>query len=125
MLYASHLESLNGFFAPWAEHDAIMEVADGTSPAGQGRERWRGAHPRHSIGHCGEITSLIDSLATIVIVLVIGYVCQGRGREVQGWGEGQRVTDTEFREKQTEKDEQKEGKVEKRRQRKTSSLKLI
>lgn len=89
MLYASHLESLNGFLAPWAEHDAIMEAADGTSPAGQGGERWRGAHPRHSIGHCGEITSLIDSLATIVIVLVIGYVCRGRGREV--WGVGRRA----------------------------------
>lgn len=89
IFYGSHLESLNGFLAPWAEHDAIVQAADGTSPAGQGGERWRGAHPRHSIGHCGEITSLIDSLATIVIVLVIGYVCQGRGREVRGvWKEG-------------------------------------
>lgn len=88
ILYGSHLESLNGFLAPWAEHDAIVQVADGTSPAGQGGERWRGAHPRHSIGHCGEITSLIDSLATIVIVLVIGYVCRGRGREVRGVVEG-------------------------------------
>lgn len=45
------------------------------------------------------------------------------GERCRGWEEGQGVTDTEFREKQTEKDEQKEGKVEKRRQRKTCSLK--
>lgn len=72
MGFKQYLESFNGFLAPWAEHDAVMQAADRSSPTGQGRERGRGAHPRHSIGHCGEITSLIDSLATIVIVLVIG-----------------------------------------------------
>lgn len=67
-----HLESLNGFLTAWDEHDAVMQAADGACPTGQGGERRRGAHPRHSIVHCGEIISFIDSLATIVIFLVIG-----------------------------------------------------
>lgn len=72
-----HLQPLDGLLAAWAEHDAVVETGDGAGTAGQGRERWGGTHPCHGIGHCGEIIPLIDSLAFIDIVLVIGYVCQG------------------------------------------------
>lgn len=51
-----------------------MQAADGASSAGQGRERGRWAHPCHGIGHCGEITPLIDSLDAIEISLVTGQV---------------------------------------------------
>lgn len=53
-----------------------MEVADGPSTTGQGGERGRRAHSCHGVGHCGEITPLIDSLAIIHKVLVIAQVCQ-------------------------------------------------
>ncbi len=69
-----HLQPLNGFLASRAEHDPVMQAADGASSAGQGGERGRGAHPCHGIGHCGEITSLIDSLDAIEISRVIGQV---------------------------------------------------
>jgi len=51
-----------------------MQTADGASSAGQGRERGGGAHPCHGIGHCREITPLIDSLDAIDISLVTGQV---------------------------------------------------
>lgn len=70
--WRTHLEPLNGLLAAWAEHDAVVQAADGARTAGQGGERWGRTHPSHGIGHCGEITSLIDSLPIIVIVLVIG-----------------------------------------------------
>lgn len=89
MLYSlSHLEPFNGLFTPRAEHDAVMQTANGSSPTGQGGKRGRGTHPCHGIGHCGEITPFIDSLASIVIVLVIRKVCGGRG--VTRWGGGER-----------------------------------
>lgn len=67
-----HLQPLDGLLAAWAEHDAVMQAGDGSCTAGQGRQRRRGTHPRHGIGHCGEIIPLIHSLAFTVIVLVIG-----------------------------------------------------
>lgn len=73
----SYLEPLNGLFTPRAEHDAFMKAANGSSTTGQGGERGGGTHPCHGIGHCGEITPFIDSLASIVIVLVIRKVCRG------------------------------------------------
>lgn len=72
-----HLQSLNSLLAPWAEHDAVVQTSDGSNTAGQGRQRRRRTHPRHGIGHCGEIIPLIHSLVFIVIVLVIGQVCWG------------------------------------------------
>lgn len=51
-----------------------MQAADGASSAGQGGERGRWAHSCHGIGHCGEITLLIDSLDAIDIRLVIAQV---------------------------------------------------
>lgn len=80
-----YLEPLNGLFTPRAEHDAFMQAANGSSTTGQSGEGGRGTHPCHGIGHCGEITPFIDSLASIVIVLVIRKVCRGLpGRVV--WG---------------------------------------
>lgn len=72
---SSYLEPFDGLLAGRAE-DAVVEVADGGSAAGQGGERWGGTHSRHGVGHCGEITPLIDSLAIIGKVLVIAQVCQ-------------------------------------------------
>ena len=77
MFFSAHLQPLNGLFASWAEHNAVMETGYRSCTAGQGWEGWRGTHPRHGIGHCGKIIPLIHSLAFIVIVLAIGYVCQG------------------------------------------------
>lgn len=77
--HPSYLKPLNGLFAGWTE-DAIMEVADGPGTTGQGRERGWGAHSRHGVGHCGEITPLIDSLAIIHKVFVIAQVCQRERR---------------------------------------------
>ena len=75
----ANLEAFDGLLAPGAEHDAVVEAGDGPGAAGQHRQGWGGAHPCHAIGHCGEITLLIDSLAFIVIVLEIGHICQGVG----------------------------------------------
>lgn len=58
-----------------------MQAAVGASSAGQGGERGRGAHPCHGIGHCGEITSLIDSLDAIEISLVFGQVWATHGND--------------------------------------------
>ena len=77
--HPSYLEPLDGLFAGWAE-DAIVKVVDGPGATGQGRERGRGAHSRHGVGHCGEITPLIDSLAIVHKVLVIAQVCQRERR---------------------------------------------
>ena len=77
MASCPHLQPLDGLLAAWAEHDAVVEAGDGASSAGEGRQRWGRTHPCHGIGHCGEITPLIDSLVFIIIVLVIGLVCQG------------------------------------------------
>lgn len=57
-----------------------MEVVDGPGPTGHDRERRGGTHSCHGIGHCGEITPLIDSLAIIHKVLVIAQVCQRERR---------------------------------------------
>lgn len=116
----SHLEPLDGLFTPRAEHDAVMQAADGSSTTGQGGERGGGTHPCHSIGHCGEITPFIDSLASIVIVLVIRKVCRGVARwGGVGWGKGKQGMGGReiWREKQAEKGKSTEGKVEKRGQR--------
>lgn len=67
-----HLQPLDGLLAAGAEHDAVVQAGDGACTAGQGRQRRRGAHPRHGVGHCGEIIPLIHSLAFTVIVRVIG-----------------------------------------------------
>lgn len=75
VLCSSYLEPLDRFLAGRAE-DAVVEVADGGGSAGQDRERRGGTHPRHGVGHCGEITPLIDSLAIVGKVLVIAQVCQ-------------------------------------------------
>lgn len=64
-----HLESLNGFLAAWAEHDAVMHAADGASPTGQGGERRRRAYPRQSIGHCGEITLSLTAWPLLLLFL--------------------------------------------------------
>lgn len=61
-----------------------MQAADGASSAGQGGERGRWAHPCHGIGHCGEITPLIDSLDAIEISLVIGQIWATRGSDRLG-----------------------------------------
>lgn len=53
-----------------------MEVADGAGTTGQGWQRGGGTHPCHGIGHCGEITPLIGSLAIVHKVFVIAQVCQ-------------------------------------------------
>lgn len=79
-----HLKPLDGLLAARAEHDAVVQAGDGACAAGQGWERRRGTHPRHGIGHCGEIIPLIDSLAFIVIVLVIGKVWDGARRVQEG-----------------------------------------
>lgn len=57
-----------------------MKVGDGRGPAGQGGKRWGGTHSRHGIGHCGEITPLIDSLVIVHKVLVTAQVCQRERR---------------------------------------------
>lgn len=82
-----YLEPLNGLFTGRAE-DAVMEVADGTGTTGQGRQRGGGTHPCHGIGHCGEITPLIDNLAIIHKVLVIAQVCQRERRCMEVSKEG-------------------------------------
>lgn len=87
-MLASHLEPLDGLLTGRAE-DAVVQVADGAGSAGEGRQRGRGAHPCHCIGHCREITPLIDSLAIIDKVFVIAQVCQ---RERRG-SEDDRQTD--------------------------------
>lgn len=96
-----------------------MQTGNGSSPTGQGRERGRGTHPCHGIGHCGEITPFIDSLASIVIVLVIRKVCRG-GYQV-GWV---RASDGGGRsEKYGEAD--RKGKVQRRKSRKEDREKYI
>lgn len=77
LLNSVHLQPLDGLLAARAEHDAVVQAGDGSCTAGQCWQRRRGTHPRHGIGHCGEIIPLIHSLAFTVIVLVIGQVCQG------------------------------------------------
>lgn len=77
--FTSYLEPLDGLLTSWAE-DAVVEVVDGASTTGQCRQRGGGTHPCHSIGHCGEITPLIDSLAIVHKVLVIAQVCQRERR---------------------------------------------
>lgn len=72
LLNSVHLQPLDGLLAAWAEHDAVVQAGDGSCTAGQCWQRRRGTHPRHGIGHCGEIIPLIHSLAFTVIVLVIG-----------------------------------------------------
>lgn len=81
-MLASYLEPLNGLLTGRAE-DAVMQVVDGAGSAGEGRQRGRGTHPCHCIGHCGEITPLIDSLAIIDKVLVIAQVCQRERRGIE------------------------------------------
>lgn len=77
----SYLEPLDGLLAGRAE-DAVVEVGDGPGATGQGRERGRGTHSCHGIGHCGEITPLIDSLAIVHKILVIAQVCQRERRRM-------------------------------------------
>lgn len=86
----SYLEPLDGLLTGRAE-DAIVEVADGAGAAGQGRQRRGGTHPCHCIGHCGEITPLIDSLAIIDKVLVIAQVCQRERRCMEVRTDGRKV----------------------------------
>lgn len=89
-----YLEPFNGLLTGRAE-DAVMKVADGPSTTGQSRQRGGGTHPCHGIGHCREITPLIDNLAIIHKVLVIAQVCQRERRcmEVskEGGTDGQKV----------------------------------
>lgn len=87
LILPSYLEPLNGLLTGGAE-DAVVEVADWPGSAGQRRQRGRGTHPCHCIGHCGEITPLIDSLAIVHKVLVIAQVCQ---RERHGSEEDRRT----------------------------------
>lgn len=82
-----YLEPLDGLLTGRAE-DAVVQVVDGAGSAREGRERGGGTHPCHCIGHCGEITPLIDSLAIIDKVLVIAQVCQ---RERRGSEEDRRT----------------------------------
>lgn len=99
--HPSYLEPLDGLFTGRAE-DAVMEVADGADATGQRRQRGGGTHSCHGIGHCGEITPLIDSLAIIHKVLVIAQVCQRERRcmevsKERGRKEGQKDGRTEGR----------------------------
>lgn len=87
LILPSYLEPLNGLLTGRAE-DAVVEVVNRPGSAGHRRQRGRGTHPCHCIGHCGEITPLIDSLAIVHKVFVIAQVCQ---RERHGSEEDRRT----------------------------------
>lgn len=74
-----YLEPFDRLLAGRAE-DAVVKVADGGGPTGQGRKRGGGTHSSHCVGHCGEITPLIDSLPIVHNVLVIAQICQREKR---------------------------------------------
>lgn len=103
----AHLQPLNGLLAAWTEHDAIVKAGDGSGTAGQSWEGWRGAHPRHGIGHCGDIVILGHSLAALLLFLYSGMsVTEGRGmgreQEVR-FGELTELKDNKMQEGRTER----------------------